>query len=56
MGVKVKTLLNGWMNKGRHDLSWDGTDDLHSRLPDGIYCLQVVKNGRTFPEKIILQK
>jgi hypothetical protein len=53
-GQKITNLYTGILDTGRHDISWNGTDDQGNRLPDGIYCFHMIKGGRSFTRKIIL--
>jgi flagellar hook assembly protein FlgD len=40
---RVKALLEGEeLPAGRHDFSWDGTDDSGAKVPDGEYGIRVV--------------
>jgi flagellar hook assembly protein FlgD len=54
-GRKVSTLLNRRLNRGIHEISWDGKTSAGSRAPSGIYMysIQTRLNNRT--GKIILK-
>ncbi|MCF7913388.1 MAG: C10 family peptidase [Candidatus Cloacimonetes bacterium] len=55
-GQKVKTLVNGMMEKGEHILHWSGNDDSGKSVSSGIYFYKL-KNGRyTSTKKMILMK
>ena len=55
-GQKVRTLFRGMMNSGKHNLSWNGTDDSGNQLPDGIYYVLMTMEGKTYSQKIIIQR
>lgn len=40
-GKVVATLDQGQLNKGVHDIAWDGTDSAGNKLPDGTYSVTV---------------
>jgi flagellar hook assembly protein FlgD len=55
-GQKIKTLANGYFDKGEHILHWNGTDDGGSSVASGIYFYKL-KDGRyTSTKKMILMK
>jgi flagellar hook assembly protein FlgD len=41
LGQKVRTLARGRLSSGRHDFSWDGSDDSGRRLAGGVYLLRL---------------
>jgi hypothetical protein len=56
LGQKVKSLRTGRMSAGRHDISWDGTDDQGDRLPNGSYYIRLLRDGKSASRKIILKR
>lgn len=56
MGLKCKILYSGRLNPGRHNFRWDGTDENDQPLPAGLYYCQMVKGGKIFSQKIILNR
>ncbi len=48
-GKKVNTLFNGFKEKGKHEIVWNGLDQKGNRLPDGMYffTLETEKNIKT---------
>ncbi len=53
-GKKVKDLYIGDCNRGSYTVSWDGTDNSKTKLPQGIYVCQVkTSNGKTGSRKFI---
>jgi len=55
-GQRVKTLYWGIMNKGVHDLQWDGTNQVGNRLPSGIYFVRLKHGPLMRWKKIIMLK
>jgi uncharacterized repeat protein (TIGR01451 family) len=45
-GRRIRTLVSGAMPRGRHDVSWDGTDDSGAAAPAGVYFCRTVVGGR----------
>jgi hypothetical protein len=43
-GQQIKNLFEGKIDGGRHQMVWDGTNDLGARVPSGIY-FYVLKTG-----------
>jgi len=41
LGKKVRTLLNGAMKAGYHEVSWDGKNDQQRQVASGIYFYQI---------------
>ena len=41
-GRRVRTLVDGLMVAGEHQLSWDGRDDHATDLPSGVYFAHLV--------------
>jgi len=46
-GRRVRTLLDGPIDPGRHELLWSGQDDQGRRLPAGVYWLRLAAPDRT---------
>ena len=55
-GQKVKTLLNQNMNKGNHNVIWNGSDDNGSKVSSGIYFYRVNAGELSATKKMILIK
>jgi hypothetical protein len=56
-GARVSTLARREMAEGTHTLSWDGTDARGTRLPSGIYFVNLSLPGQeTQARKIVLAK
>ena len=56
IGCRVRNLFNGRVSEGRHDLSWDGTGDNGNRVPNGFYFIRILKDGRSFTKKIMVDR
>jgi hypothetical protein len=55
-GQKVRSLLNGFSDLGKHKVSWDGKDDQGSNLSSGIYLLQLTSGNDVRSIKAVLVK
>jgi hypothetical protein len=55
-GQKVATLYEGNMTQGRHDLSWNGTDENGNSLPGGVYICRMMKDNHTWSQKIMINR
>jgi hypothetical protein len=53
-GALVRDLLNQNVPAGRHQVSWDGTDRNHLRVPSGLYFLRVVSGGEALSSRLVL--
>jgi hypothetical protein len=55
-GRRVRTLIDGPQDAGRHEIAWDGTDDSGRAVPSGLYIgrLEAAAGGRTV--KMILMR
>ena len=40
-GLKIRTLYQGWKDKGEHNIDWDGRDESGDIVPDGAYTFEV---------------
>ncbi len=47
LGRSVRTLLEGPLSVGTHEVVWDGRSDAGVRLPAGLYLLRLEANGQT---------
>ncbi len=46
LGKKVKVLVNGLVSAGKHQATWNGSDDREKRVDSGIYFCQLILNNR----------
>jgi len=53
-GNNVKVLLDDYQNKGRHIITWDGTNNLGSNLHNGIFICRLQHGCNVEVKKIIL--
>ncbi|MDP2300964.1 MAG: glucoamylase family protein [Ignavibacteria bacterium] len=56
LGNKVKDLFNEVLQKGEHEISWDGNDNNINPLPSGVYIYQVRTSIKDLFGKMVLQK
>jgi hypothetical protein len=56
LGNKVKDLFNEALQKGEHEISWDGNDNNMNSLPSGVYIYQVRSSIKDLFGKMVLQK
>jgi hypothetical protein len=52
-GRRVRTLENGLLPAGIHDVTWDGTDDAGHRLAAGSYFYRLVTNERVETKRMV---
>jgi len=55
-GQKVKTLVNGNMDKGNHNLIWNGSDNDGRKVSSGVYLYRLKTAKKDFNSKMILMK
>ncbi len=55
-GQKVKTLINAFLESGKHDLDWNGTDESNHQLASGIYFCSSYLGNKHRIQKLILVK
>jgi len=55
-GKRVKTLLRGIQDGGRHTIVWDGTDSQGIVAGTGVYLCRIVSEGYTETHKMLLVK
>ncbi len=53
-GETVRTLLQGRINKGLHQVLWDGRDDQSRPLPSGVYWFSLQTQNRRLTKKLHL--
>ena len=53
-GRRVRTLASASMDRGQHEVVWDGSDDFGKRLPGGIYFWRLSSGGRETSRKMIM--
>jgi hypothetical protein len=52
-GRIVKTLVNGQVVRGIYNLTWDGRDDNHRSVADGIYFYTLETSKQNFTKKMV---
>lgn len=55
-GRKVRTLVDGALGAGPHDVAWDGTDDTGQRVASGVYRARLKSNGVDLARPMVLLK
>jgi flagellar hook assembly protein FlgD len=55
-GHVVRTLHSGALPAGRHEVSWDGTDDLGRGAASGVYFARLRHGDRELTHKMLLNK
>lgn len=55
-GQKVKTMINGDMEKGQHRIVWNGRDDGNRSVASGVYFIRIEAAGKTSIRKAMLLK
>ena len=55
-GQLVKTLLDARRTPGRHELTWDGSDDRGGKVASGIYFLDMIAPEFHSTRKLVLIK
>lgn len=55
-GRHVKTLLDGPLAAGTHQLAWTGTDDLGRPAPAGIFFMRLDTDGLSKVQKVVLMR
>ena len=57
LGIKIRTLLSGEAkNAGRHNVSWDGRDDVGVSMPTGVYLYRINAGSFQASKKMTLLK
>ena len=55
-GRRVRTLANGAIDPGAHQLVWDGRDDSGEILPSGVYFSRLEASGFEATKKLLLAR
>jgi hypothetical protein len=55
-GQLVKTLINGNVASGAHELTWNGTDNSGNNVASGLYFYKLSANGKVETRKMMLMK
>lgn len=53
-GRCVRTLVDGTMEPGRHDATWDGRDARGAGVDAGIYFVRIVSGGQSLSRKLVV--
>ena len=56
MGQKVRTIMPGKLDAGRHTISWNGMDDRGKRVSSGPYFYHIKNEGRVEHGRMMLLK
>lgn len=55
-GRRIRTLENGYVNAGSHELFWDGYDEEGHKLSSGVYFIRVDALEKAATAKVVLVK
>jgi len=55
-GQKIRTLVNGNLNEGRHNIVWNGSDDRGNDVSSGIYFYKMKSGKYSSTKKMLLMK
>jgi len=55
-GQKVNTLLNKTLQRGKHQIVWDGKDKMQNSLASGIYFYRLIYGKQTISKKMLMLK
>jgi flagellar hook assembly protein FlgD len=55
-GRKIRTIHDGYLDAGSHQLWWDGRMDNGARVPSGIYWYRARWTGGTETERIVIAR
>jgi len=55
-GQRVRTLVNGYMNSGMHNIVWNGKDDSGREVGSGVYFYRLIAGDYQSVRRMILMK
>jgi hypothetical protein len=55
-GKMIKSLVNGFIDSGYNEVTWDGTDSNGDPVSSGVYFYRLKANGKTLTKKMVLLK
>ncbi|HEU4928800.1 MAG TPA: FlgD immunoglobulin-like domain containing protein, partial [Candidatus Krumholzibacteria bacterium] len=55
-GAKVRELVNGEQEPGKHAVDWDGRNDAGETVGSGVYFYRMTANGFSGVRKMVLLK
>jgi hypothetical protein len=56
LGQHIRTLISEQKPAGYHNITWDGTNDIGSRVSSGLYIYKITAGDFTFVKKMLLVK
>ena len=56
LGRKIRTLFDGEIAGGSHEIKWDGLNDYGNLIPSGVYLIQFISKEYSFQYKTVLIK
>ena len=56
LGQEIISLVQGWMDMGRHEIVWDGRDGAGRNIASGIYSAVFSADGKIITRKMVLLK
>ena len=56
LGRKIRTLYDGEIANGSHEIKWDGLNDYGNLIPSGVYLIQFISKEYSFQYKTVLIK
>lgn len=55
-GARVRTLVDGALRAGRHDVMWDGRNESRTPVGSGVYFYRLATGGKSLTKKMVLLK
>ena len=56
-GRMVKSLVsNSYYQSGYHNITWDGTNNMGTQTPSGMYLYKLISENQTLTRKMVLMK
>jgi hypothetical protein len=53
-GQRVCAVVDGRIDRGRHERSWDGSDDQGEQVASGVYFARLLLGGRSSDQKVMV--